>query len=382
MSLPTPAMLALEDGRTFRGYSFGAREAGAGEVVFNTSLTGYQEVITDPSYAGQMVVMTYPLIGNYGLAPCDDEAKAPLLKGLIVKEPSRIASNWRHNDTLDAYLERHHIPGLYGIDTRALVRHLRDRGALRGVIASGDEDAKACVARARALPSMVGRELATEVTCSQQTSWHEKTPALDVPPGSCQRLDQEDRGPLVVVYDFGAKWSILRNLKDIGCRVLVVPAKTSAADVIALAPDGVCLSNGPGDPEPLDFAIANTRDLLGRVPVFGICLGHQILGLACGGRTFKLKFGHHGGNHPVMDLHTRKVEITAHNHNFAVDADSLPAATVELTHVNLNDNTLEGLRRKDVPAMSVQYHPEGAPGPHDAHYLFARFMSMMKEHGA
>ncbi len=381
MPQPTAAVLALEDGRTFRGYRFGAASDGAGEVVFNTSLIGYQEILTDPSYAGQIVVMTYPLIGNYGLAPGDDEARKPVLAGFVVKEPSRIASSWRHTTTLDAWLKKHGVPGLYGIDTRALVRHLRDRGALRGVVGDAATDPAELVARARALPSMVGSDLASKVTSADSFEWRDASPSLAVPGRGAPAVAAAGTGggPHVVVYDYGAKWSILRNLVDAGCRVTVVPAQTSAADVLALAPDGVGLSNGPGDPEPLGYAIATVEKLLGRVPVLGICLGHQLLGLACGGKTYKLKFGHHGGNHPVINLATRRVEITAHNHNFAVDADSLPASSVEVTHVNLNDNTVEGLRRKDIPAMSVQYHPEGAPGPHDAHYLFKRFVDMMAD---
>ena len=372
MSTPArAAVLVLEDGRAFFGQRFGAPVDGAGEVVFNTSLSGYQEIITDQSYAGQMVVMTYPLIGNYGIAEGDDEARRPHLAALIVKEPSRVASNWRASGSLERYLTRHRVPGLWGLDTRALVRHLRERGALRGVIADSGPSSEELAARARALPSMVGCDLASGVSCAARYEFGEPSPLASPRPHSAA-------GRHVVVVDFGVKASILRNLVDVGARVTVVPARTSASDVLALAPDGVVLSNGPGDPEPLDYAVANIKALLGRVPLFGICLGHQLLGLACGGRTYKLKFGHHGGNHPVMCLATRKVEITAHNHNFAVRADSLPA-TCEATHLNLNDQTLEGLARKDVPAMSVQYHPEGAPGPHDAYYLFERFARMMQD---
>jgi carbamoyl-phosphate synthase small subunit len=392
----TRATLALEDGRIFRGHRFGAPVDGAGEVVFNTSMTGYQEILGDPSYAGQIVVMTYPMIGNYGIAPEDFESRKCFLAGLIVKEPSRIASNWRHERPLGEYLAATGVPGLWGFDTRALVRHLRTVGALRGVIGAGDD--AALVARARAVPSMAGCELASRVTEVKSYGWSEASPRLDpvraagrdgngapiataapvVPilaghgarPGALQ----------VVCMDYGIKWNILRRLVDAGCAVTVVPADTKAEDVLALKPDGVVLSNGPGDPEPMGYAVRELRALLGRVPVFGICLGHQILGLAAGGRTYKLKFGHRGGNHPVMDLTTRKVEITSHNHGFAVDPDSLDANRVELTHIDLNDQTLEGIRLRDVPAFSVQYHPEAAPGPHDAHYLFARFAQVMREH--
>lgn len=385
ISQSTPAILVLEDGRTFRGYRFGANTDSVGEVVFNTSLTGYQEVITDPSYAGQMVVMTYPLIGNYGISPEDDEAKKPVLSGFIVKEPSNIASSWRHRTTLDSFLKKNGITGLFGIDTRALVRHLREHGALRGVITNADANIDELVTRAKNHASMIGCDLASSVTTAESFSWSMATPDLTPPNSRAINLKQKPNstnGPIVIVYDFGAKWSILHNLVDVGCRLKVVPAQTSAADVLALNPDGVFLSNGPGDPEPLTYAIENIRNLLGKVPIFGICLGHQLLGLACGGRSFKLKFGHHGGNHPVLNLENKRVEITAHNHNFAIDPDSLPADTVELTHINLNDKTLEGLRRKDVPAMSVQYHPEGGPGPHDAHYLFQKFVHMMRDFSA
>ena len=377
------AQLVLEDGRAFTGKRFGALTDAEGEVVFNTSMTGYQEILGDPSYAGQIVVMTYPMIGNYGIGPEDFESRKPFLAGLIVKEPARIASNWRRDRTLGDYLARYGVPGFYGIDTRALVRHLRTYGSKRGVIANGGATVDALVARTQGIRSMAGCDLAQEVTETKSYPWDRPSPVL-VPRGIATRVAErgarvETHRHRVVVLDFGVKYSILRKLVDAGCDVTVVPAKTSAEDVLALNPDGVVLSNGPGDPEPVDYGVHAIRDLLGRVPIFGICLGHQLLGLAAGGRTYKLKFGHRGGNHPVMDLATRKVEITAHNHGFSVDPDSLKDKDVELTHLNLNDQTLEGLRLKNVPAFSVQYHPEAAPGPSDAHYLFGRFTTLMNE---
>jgi carbamoyl-phosphate synthase small subunit len=374
LSERVPALLVLEDGRAFRGRRFGAIADAAGEVVFNTAMTGYQEILGDPSYAGQIVVMTYPQIGNYGIAAEDFESRQPFLSALVVKEPSRVASNWRHERTLEDYLTAHGVPGFCDFDTRALVRHLRSQGVKRGVIGDAAAGAEALVARARAVPSMAGCDLASTVTETHIYEW--ARPQVSKPSNKEQAAPAEFH---VVAYDYGVKWNILRRLDEVGCQVTVVPARTSAAEVLGLRPDGVVLSNGPGDPEPVDYAVRTVRELLGRVPVFGICLGHQLLGLAAGGRTYKLKFGHRGGNHPVMDLATRKVEITAHNHGFAVDPDSLPDREVEQTHINLNDRTLEGLRLRNVPAFGVQYHPEASPGPHDAHHLFARFAGLMRE---
>jgi carbamoyl-phosphate synthase small subunit len=372
------AILALEDGRIFRGQGYGAPGECQGEVVFNTSLTGYQEIATDPSYAGQIVVLTNPQIGNYGTNQADNESAKPYIEGLIVREFSAVSSNWRSEQVTDEYMERYAVPVLAEIDTRALVRHLRTYGVMRGVISTTETDTDVLVEKARAIRKMDGTDLARVVSTKSLYRFDESDCLNQT--GDSLLSATIDREPMhVVAYDFGIKRNILRMLTRECCNVTVVPAETSARDVLDLKPDGVFLSNGPGDPEPVDYAVQAIRDMMGRVPVFGICLGHQLCGLALGGRTYKLKFGHHGGNHPVKNNTTGKVEITAHNHNFAVDPDSINANEVELTHVDLNDNTLEGLRHKTLPLFSVQYHPEAAPGPHDSHYLFRDFRQMMEE---
>jgi carbamoyl-phosphate synthase small subunit len=363
------ARLALEDGTVYRGRAIGALADATGEVVFNTAITGYQEVLTDPSYRGQIVVMTAPQIGNVGCNREDFESAAPACAGFVVRELSDTVSSWRAQGDLDDFLRRHGIVGISGIDTRALTRKLRTHGCLIGLIASASGDDAGLCARARAAPRIEGRDLVREVTCREpyrfaEPSWRH-TPAPE-------RFH-------VVAYDFGVKTNILRRLRDVGCRVTVVPAHTPAAEALAQKPDGIFLSNGPGDPAAVGYAIETTRALhAARRPLFGICLGHQILGLALGGKTYKLKFGHHGANQPVRDLATGRVEITSQNHNFAVDVDSL-RGRAELTHVNLNDRTVEGMRLADAPVFSVQYHPEASPGPHDAGYLFGRFVNLMDE---
>ena len=368
------AILALEDGTVFEGRSFGARTQSSGEVVFNTAITGYQEIFTDPSYAGQIVVLTYPQIGNYGANQWDSEAARPYIEGLVVREFSSIASNWRSQQHAEQFLAAASIPVAAEIDTRKLVRHLRTRGVMRGVLSPTGGDPLELVEKARRIPSMAGLDLATRVSTREAYTWDQAVDPCS--PSEPVGRPAEPRFH-VVAYDFGIKRNILRRLVYSGCRVTVVPALTSAEDVLALKPDGVFLSNGPGDPEPLRAQVANIRKLIGRLPIFGICLGHQLLGLAFGGKTYKLKFGHRGANHPVLNKLTGRVEITSHNHGFAVDRDSLNLNEIELTHENLNDGTLEGFRHRSHPVFCVQYHPEAAPGPHDSLYLFDDFMKLM-----
>jgi len=370
------AILALEDGTVFEGKSFGAPTDRTGEVVFNTAITGYQEIFTDPSYAGQIVVLTNPQIGNYGANAYDEEAARPYIEGLIVREFSPIASNWRSEETAGKFLTDQGIPVAAEIDTRALVRHLRTRGVMRGILSVQDGDPKDLIERARQSPSMTGLDLATRVSTASPYQWD--TPVLPCSPSEPTSVAPEPWCH-VVAYDFGIKRNILRRLVQVGARVTVVPALTPAEDVLSLNPDGIFLSNGPGDPEPLQFQAQQVRKLIGKKPIFGICLGHQILGLALGGKTYKLKFGHRGANHPVLNQVTNKVEITSHNHGFAVDPDSLNQNEIELTHLNLNDQTLEGFRHRSEPVFCVQYHPEAAPGPHDSQYLFGDFMNLIKD---
>ncbi len=369
-----PALLALADGRVFRGEALGATGEASGEVVFNTSMTGYQEILTDPSYRGQMVCMTYPLIGNYGINPEDVESRRPWVDGFIVKEACPFPSNWRSTIPLDDYLRQHRIVGIQGIDTRALTRHLRDHGAQEGIISTEEPDGARLAERARARPGLIGRDLVTEVSVAAPHGWSQGP--WDLTRGYTAPAPTRFK---VVAFDSGIKQNILRCLAGLGCAVEVVPADTGAAAVLERKPDGVFLSNGPGDPEAVPYLVEAVRALIGRAPIFGICLGNQILGLAFGGSTYKLKFGHHGGNHPVKDLSTGRVEITAQNHGFAVDPRSVEKAGLIETHVNLNDGTSEGMRHRELPIFSVQYHPEASPGPHDAHYLFRRFADLMKK---
>ncbi|MFZ0429840.1 MAG: glutamine-hydrolyzing carbamoyl-phosphate synthase small subunit [Acidobacteriota bacterium] len=365
MSLEHRAVLYLENGSRYDGSAFGAHAESLGEVVFNTSMTGYQEVLTDPSYAGQIVVMTQPEIGNYGTNSEDIESRNPFVCGFVVRECSRLHSNWRAEQGLSSYLAAHGVCGIAEIDTRRLVREIREVGAMRGIISTNDFDSESLAVKVQAHPPMAGSDYVRTVTVDQPYQWPVENPRLRV-----------------VAYDFGIKRNILRSLSQRGCGLTIVPATTPAEEVLASNPDGIFLSNGPGDPEPLDYVVRNVRQLIGRVPIFGICLGHQILALALGGKTFKLKFGHRGANQPVKNLLTERVEITSQNHGFAVDPESLDPAQVELTHVNLNDRTLEGLRHRAEPLFSVQYHPEASPGPHDSYYLFDDFIALMEEYRA
>jgi carbamoyl-phosphate synthase small subunit len=377
------AILALEDGRIFEGESFGARGTRVGEVCFNTSMTGYQEVLTDPSYRGQIVAMTYPLIGNYGTNALDQESREPHVRGFIIEELSEIPSNWRSERSLDEYLRAWKIPGAQGIDTRALTRHLRERGAMKACLTSEAVSEKEAVAQAISGEGVIGMDYVREVSTPAPYEWDAAdrlSEAWSVASGNADEIIREKLPPVrhrVVAYDYGIKENILRRLRQNGFGVTVVPATTTAEEVLARNPDGIFLSNGPGDPSVLQYAHESLRGLMGKKPIFGICLGHQVLGFAVGGKTFKLKFGHRGGNQPVKDLRTGKVAITSQNHGFAVDPDSLPAE-MEVTHINLNDGTVEGMRHRELPVFSVQYHPEAAPGPHDASYFFSQFAELIE----
>jgi len=381
------AILALEDGRYFIGESFGATGTSVGEVCFNTSMTGYQEVLTDPSYRGQMVAMTYPEIGNYGINALDEESDQPHVRGFVIETLSPVASNWRSEESLDSYLKRWKVPGIQSVDTRALTRHLRDKGAMKGCLTTEVATVEEAVRLASEGAGVIGQDFVREVTPKAAYDWDPNSVdsrAWTTVLGEGVHVDSTGQGfnPLppvkhhIVAYDFGIKRNILRRLRQEGFAVRVVPADMSAADVLALKPDGVFLSNGPGDPSALGYVHRNIRDLMGHLPIFGICLGHQMLGYAYGGKTFKLKFGHRGGNQPVQDLRTGKVTITSQNHGFAVDPDSLPS-DVEVTHLNLNDQTVEGMSHKTMPIFSVQYHPEAAPGPNDASYFFQQFADLI-----
>ena len=373
------ALLALEDGRTFACRSFTGPGETSGEVVFNTGMTGYQEILTDPSYRGQMVTMTYPLVGNYGVTPEDIESDRVQVAAFVIREYQDNYSNFRASGSLSDYLKDHGVMGVDELDTRALTRHIRQAGAMRAFLSTSDLDPESLAARARQIPKMVGQDLVQHVTARQPYWWQHGAPQPCRAESLNERVwDRQSDAYRVVAMDYGVKYNILRYLEKNGCQVLVLPGRTDADTVRRLAPDGIFLSNGPGDPEPLDYAVETVRNLLGYRPIFGICLGIQLLGQALGGKTFKLKFGHHGVNQPVQNLATGRVEITSQNHGFAVDADTLDTNAVEVTHINLNDNTLEGFRHRQYPLFTVQYHPEAAPGPHDAEYLFGQFADMMK----
>lgn len=373
--MPTVAKLALEDGRIFTGQAFGAEGEVDGEVVFNTSMTGYQEILTDPSYCGQIVTMTYPLIGNYGINPADAESARVALQGFVVREVCRRPSNFRSTQSLADYLAETGVIGIEGVDTRALVKHIRIRGAMKGVLSTVDLDDQSLVRKAAEGAGLVGRDLVREVMPKTAFGWDEglsewmKTANGNAPAPT--------KTPHVVTIDYGMKWNIPRYLRELGCRVTIVPGTSTAEEVLQHEPDGVFLSNGPGDPCPLTYAVETIQGLLGRKPIFGICLGQQLLGLAAGGEIYKLKFGHRGSNQPVLNRRTGKVEITTQNHGFALQPDTLPA-NIEVTHINLNDQTVEGIRLKDYPAFAVQYHPEASAGPHDSHYLFSEFISLLR----
>ena len=365
------AIIALEDGRVFEGRAFGATGEITGEVVFNTSMMGYQEILTDPSYCGQIVTMTYPLIGNYGVNEEDFESAKPQVEGFIVKECSRLFSNWRAQKSLDEFLKENNVLGVEGVDTRALTRHIRCAGAMKGIISTEDLDRDSLVEKARVSLGLVGRDLVKEVTCSQAYVWPRLTESSE------QLTEKQFK---VVVIDCGVKLNMLRMLRKRGCQMTIVPAKTSAEEILKMQPDGLLLSNGPGDPAGAPYVVETVKKLIPHLPIMGICLGHQILGLALGGKTYKLKFGHRGGNQPVKDLSTGKVSITSQNHGFYVDMQSLKGKEIDVTHVNLNDHTLEGMRHKKRPIFSVQYHPEASPGPHDAKYLFREFIELIKSY--
>lgn len=378
--MPATAKLALADGTVFSGTRFGAEGEVYGEVVFNTSLTGYQEILTDPSYNGQIVTMTYPLIGNYGINTDDVESGRLALRGFVVKELCREPSNFRSTTSLDDYLRENNIIGIEGVDTRALVRRIRKQGAMTGVLSTVDLNDESLIQKAQSSPSLVGQDLIRDVMPTAANEWsmglHEIT-LSPITPNVSRRPEGSEEGPHVVAIDYGMKWNIPRHLREMGCRVTVVPGTTSAKEILAMKPAGVFLSNGPGDPEPLEYAVETIRSLVGETPIFGICLGHQLLGLALGGETFKLKFGHRGANQPVLNKRSGRVEITSQNHGFALAAETLPG-DVEVTHINLNDQTVEGIRHRDARAFSVQYHPEASAGPHDSHYLFNEFLTSMQ----